>query len=242
MISFAYRFLVPMACVSLTLGALGEAGAVVTNNAALADKVRVLRNYGSRTRYYNEFKGVNERMDPVQASMLRCKIPGLDQLSTTLGGVVAAVGTWLGNAAKKGREALDVLAGFQRQLEDKAAKLSEQDAASAPNAALVLRSQLQVQKLEEEGLQPFGSNLFDGDKHEVVDHIDFGRGRVSTMHNVALTLGMEWRLGGMGYKANRIYYNVLVVTVILNTTYSVCSRWIVRKRRVRILAKIRCHL
>jgi dTDP-4-amino-4,6-dideoxygalactose transaminase/acetyltransferase-like isoleucine patch superfamily enzyme/dTDP-4-dehydrorhamnose 3,5-epimerase-like enzyme len=66
---------------SKNLGALGEAGAVVTSNEALADKVRVLRNYGSRIRYYNEYKGVNERMDPVQAAMLRCKIPDLDELN-----------------------------------------------------------------------------------------------------------------------------------------------------------------
>jgi dTDP-4-amino-4,6-dideoxygalactose transaminase len=66
---------------SKNLGALGEAGAVVTNNEALAEKVRLLRNYGSRNRYYNEYKGFNERMDPVQASFLRCKIPDLDELN-----------------------------------------------------------------------------------------------------------------------------------------------------------------
>lgn len=66
---------------SKNLGALGEAGAVVTNDSDLADKVRVLRNYGSRTRYYNECKGVNERMDPMQAAMLRCKIPHLSALN-----------------------------------------------------------------------------------------------------------------------------------------------------------------
>ncbi len=66
---------------SKNLGALGEAGAVVTNNADLANRVRILRNYGSSTRYYNEFKGFNERMDPVQAAFLRCKIPHLDYLN-----------------------------------------------------------------------------------------------------------------------------------------------------------------
>ena len=66
---------------SKNLGALGEAGAIVTNNADLAEKVHVLRNYGSRTRYYNECKGVNERMDPMQAAMLRCKIPYLNDLN-----------------------------------------------------------------------------------------------------------------------------------------------------------------
>lgn len=66
---------------SKNLGALGEAGALVTNDKMLADRVQVLRNYGSRVRYYNEYKGVNERMDPIQASLLRCKIPGLDALN-----------------------------------------------------------------------------------------------------------------------------------------------------------------
>lgn len=66
---------------SKNLGAFGEAGAVVTNNAELADQVRILRNYGSRTRYRNECKGMNERMDPLQAAMLRCKIPHLSDLN-----------------------------------------------------------------------------------------------------------------------------------------------------------------
>lgn len=64
---------------SKNLGALGEAGAVVTNNAAIADRVRVLRNYGSRVRYENEYRGVNARMDTIQAAMLREKLPLLDE-------------------------------------------------------------------------------------------------------------------------------------------------------------------
>jgi dTDP-4-amino-4,6-dideoxygalactose transaminase len=64
---------------SKNLGALGEAGAVVTNDAAIADRVRVLRNYGSRVRYENEYRGVNARMDTIQAAMLREKLPLLDQ-------------------------------------------------------------------------------------------------------------------------------------------------------------------
>jgi len=56
------------------LGAFGDGGAVTTNDAALADKVRVLRNYGSRRKYENEVKGYNCRLDPLQAAFLRTKL------------------------------------------------------------------------------------------------------------------------------------------------------------------------
>ena len=64
------------------LGAFGDAGAVVTNDDRIADRVRVFRNYGSRVRYLNEVKGVNSRLDPLQASLLRTKLPYLDEWNT----------------------------------------------------------------------------------------------------------------------------------------------------------------
>lgn len=53
------------------LGALGDAGAVLTDDKELADKVRMLRNYGSKRKYQNEIVGINSRMDELQAAILR---------------------------------------------------------------------------------------------------------------------------------------------------------------------------
>lgn len=61
------------------LGAFGDAGAVTTNEDELADKVRVLRNYGSRQKYFNEVKGHNSRLDPLQAAFLRVKLKYLNE-------------------------------------------------------------------------------------------------------------------------------------------------------------------
>lgn len=60
------------------LGALGDAGAVTTSDSALADRIRYLRNYGSKERYKNDFQGVNSRLDEVQAAVLSVKLPFLD--------------------------------------------------------------------------------------------------------------------------------------------------------------------
>ena len=60
------------------LGAYGDAGAVTTDDDGLADRVRVLRNYGSRVKYKNETPGFNSRLDPLQAAMLRTRLTRLD--------------------------------------------------------------------------------------------------------------------------------------------------------------------
>jgi len=61
------------------LGALGDAGAVTTNDGELADRVRTLRNYGSKKKYYNDCQGYNSRMDELQAAFLTVKLKKLDE-------------------------------------------------------------------------------------------------------------------------------------------------------------------
>lgn len=61
------------------LGALGDGGAVTTNDEALADTVRTLANYGSKKKYANIFKGVNSRLDELQAAVLSVKLARLDK-------------------------------------------------------------------------------------------------------------------------------------------------------------------
>eukprot|EP01030_Chromulinospumella_sphaerica_P011488 gene11488-11281_t len=56
------------------LGALGDGGAVTTNDAALAERIRTLRNYGSKVKYYNEVAGYNSRLDELQAALLSVKL------------------------------------------------------------------------------------------------------------------------------------------------------------------------
>lgn len=63
------------------LGAFGDSGAVVTDNDELAEKLRMLRNYGSRVKYHNEIAGVNSRLDELQAALLRVKLSHLSELT-----------------------------------------------------------------------------------------------------------------------------------------------------------------
>lgn len=61
------------------LGALGDAGAITTDDPVLAEKVRILRNYGSQVKYHNLYKGFNSRLDELQAALLRVRLKVLDE-------------------------------------------------------------------------------------------------------------------------------------------------------------------
>ena len=72
------------------LGALGDGGAITTDDAELADRIRMLRNYGSRVKYVNEVQGYNSRLDPLQAAVLRVKLAHLDAWNARRASVAAA--------------------------------------------------------------------------------------------------------------------------------------------------------
>lgn len=80
------------------LGALGDAGAITSNRAELADRVRTLCNYGSRVKYVNEVLGVNSRLDPLQAAVLRAKLPHLDAWNVRRRALAAAYAEGLAGA------------------------------------------------------------------------------------------------------------------------------------------------
>lgn len=66
---------------SKNLGAFGDGGAIVTDDEAIAKKIKVLRNYGSQKRYYNEEVGVNSRLDELQAGLLRVRLRHIKELT-----------------------------------------------------------------------------------------------------------------------------------------------------------------
>lgn len=63
------------------LGALGDAGAAVTDDAALAEKIRAIGNYGSDVKYHHVYKGHNSRLDELQAAFLLAKLPHMDRIN-----------------------------------------------------------------------------------------------------------------------------------------------------------------
>lgn len=62
------------------LGAFGDAGAIVTNDPSLADQIKMLRNYGSQKKYYNETTGKNSRLDEIQAALLQVKLSRIEEI------------------------------------------------------------------------------------------------------------------------------------------------------------------
>lgn len=63
------------------LGALGDAGAIITDDERMAQKLLALRNYGSNKKYHNQFTGINSRLDELQAAFLRVKLPHLNEIN-----------------------------------------------------------------------------------------------------------------------------------------------------------------
>ena len=81
------------------LGAYGDAGAVTTDDPALAERIRVLRNYGSRVKYINEVQGYNSRLDEIQAAILRVKLRYIDTWNARRADVAAAYEAGLSECA-----------------------------------------------------------------------------------------------------------------------------------------------
>jgi len=81
------------------IGAFGDAGALTTNDAELADRVRTLRNYGSSKKYQNDCQGYNSRMDELQAAFLRVKLKRLDEWNSRRRVVAARYLSELGGTA-----------------------------------------------------------------------------------------------------------------------------------------------
>lgn len=74
---------------SKNLGALGDAGAVTTNDPALAERIRTLGNYGSHVRYVNDVRGLNSRLDPIHAAVLKIKLAHIDEWNARRAAIAA---------------------------------------------------------------------------------------------------------------------------------------------------------
>ena len=81
------------------LGALGDGGAVLTNDDAIAEKVKQLRNYGSKIKYQHDLAGYNSRLDEMQAAFLRAKLSVLEQWNTGRRDVAAQYSKLLANTS-----------------------------------------------------------------------------------------------------------------------------------------------
>lgn len=75
---------------SKNLGAYGDAGMIVCRDAELTERLRMLRNYGQRERYYHSVKGLNSRLDELQAAILLAKLPNLQAANECRRGIAAA--------------------------------------------------------------------------------------------------------------------------------------------------------
>lgn len=82
------------------LGAFGDAGAATTNDAALADRIRMLRNYGSPRRYHHDELGENSRLDTLQAAVLSVKLPHLEKWNAARRRVAARYAVGLKDVAE----------------------------------------------------------------------------------------------------------------------------------------------
>jgi dTDP-4-amino-4,6-dideoxygalactose transaminase len=86
---------------SKNLGAFGDGGAVTTDDAALAERLRSLRNYGSRAKYVHGERGLNSRLDELQAAILRVRLPRLEATNARRRAIAAAYDAALADSAAR---------------------------------------------------------------------------------------------------------------------------------------------